>query len=232
LRRRNSAYLASIERKILGWVARRLPVAIKPDLLTAAGVLGAVTTMLGYALAPWHSAMLWLASAGLAINWFGDSLDGTLARLRGIERPRYGFFLDNTVDLVSQALVAVGLGLSGYIRWEFAMAGLAAFFMVSMLALVSAQCSRVFEIAYFGLGLTEIRCVLVILNTLIFLFPPGPFELFGQTVTYPNLLAVAWIGGNLLVFFAVARTQLRQLATEDPPRRSQSSPKAGRQARR
>jgi archaetidylinositol phosphate synthase len=218
VQRRNAAYLDPVERRVLGWFAARLPVAATPDRLTALGFAGALGACGAYALASRLPGMLWLASAGIVLNWFGDSLDGTLARWRRIERPRYGFFLDNSIDLIEQALLATGLGLSGYIQATLVAAALASLFMVSMLSLIQARVSGVFDIAYYGIGLTEIRCVLVLLNAALYFLPPRPFTILGTPLTYPDLLASIWILGNIIVFIAVMLRELRRLDVEDPPR--------------
>ncbi len=199
-------------------MAARLPPVVTPNALTATGMLGALIAMVGYFLAAGRPAMLWLASVGFLLNWFGDSLDGTLARVRGIERPHFGFFLDKSTDLLAHALFAVGLGLSTFIRWELAMAGLASFFMVSMVSLIRVGAGCSFDIAYFGIGMTETRCILVLLNSAVFFFPPRPIRAFGVSFTYPNLLAVVWIAGHVSVFLVVMIAEARRLAVEDPPR--------------
>jgi archaetidylinositol phosphate synthase len=216
--RRNTAWVAEIERRALVWIAARLPAAATPNTLTAIGMLGALIAMLGYFLAAEWPAMLWLASVGFVLNWFGDSLDGTLARVRGIERPHFGFFLDKSTDVLAHALFAVGLGLSTFIRWDLAMAGLVSFFMVSMISLIRVGAGRSFDIAYFGIGMTETRCIFVLLNAAVFFFPPQPIVAFGTSFTYPNLLGIIWIAGHLIVFLVVMIAEARRLAIEEPPR--------------
>lgn len=218
VQRRNTAGVAEIERRALVWIAARLPTVVTPNALTATGMAGALVVMLGYFLSVERPAMLWLASVGFVLNWFGDSLDGTLARVRGIERPHFGFFLDKCVDVLAHALFAIGFGLSTLIRWELAMAGLASFFMVSVLSLIRVGAGRAFDIAYFGIGLTEIRCMFVVLNTAAFFFPPQAIQLFGTSFTYPNLLGVVWIVGHVSVFLVVMIAELRRLAVAEPPR--------------
>jgi archaetidylinositol phosphate synthase len=102
--RRNTAWVAEIERRALVGIATRLPAAVTPNTLTAVGLLGALIAMFGYFLAVGRPAMLWLANIGFVLNWFGDSLDGTVARVRGIERPHFGFFLDKSTDVLAHAL--------------------------------------------------------------------------------------------------------------------------------
>ncbi|HEX3972487.1 MAG TPA: CDP-alcohol phosphatidyltransferase family protein [Stellaceae bacterium] len=217
LERCNAAYLDPLERRGLAWLAARLPATVTPDRLTALGFIGALVAAAAYALASRIHAMLWLASVGLVVNWFGDSLDGTLARWRGIERPRYGFFLDNTVDLIEQALLGLGLALSGYVQSPLVAAVLVTFLMVSMLSLLQAQVSRVFPIAYGGIGLTEIRCGLILWNAALFFVPPQPFAVFGVAVTYSDCLAMMWLAGNVTIFLTVMVRELRRLRIEDPP---------------
>ena len=114
------SWLAHHERQMLTWLASRLPASVTSDHLTLLGVAGSLICGLAY-IACWRSpAMLWLTGAGLVLNWFGDSLDGSLARFRGLERPRYGFFVDHSLDLVSQMLIFFGLGLSPYMRFDVA----------------------------------------------------------------------------------------------------------------
>lgn len=218
VQRRNTAWVAEMERSALVWLAARLPAAVTPNALTATGMLGALIVVLGYLLAAGWPAMLWLASVGFVLNWFGDSLDGTVARVREIERPHFGFFLDKCTDMLAHALFAVGLGLSTLIRWELAMAGLASFFMVSMLSLIRVGAGSSFDIAYFGIGMTEIRCMFVLLNSAVFFFPPQPIQAFGTSFTYPNLLVVVWIAGHVSVFLVVMIAEARRLAVADPPR--------------
>ena len=106
--------LAGPERRLLRAIARRLPRAISSDHLTTLGVLAATAAGIAYALSGAHPAWLLAASAALVLNWLGDSLDGTLARVRHAERPRYGYYLDHIVDAYSTAAIGIGLGLSPF----------------------------------------------------------------------------------------------------------------------
>ena len=106
-RRSNQGFLAPIESWALHLLASRMPAWVTPNYLTAFGFVGAIIVFLSYALVPSLPGLVWLATAGLAINWFGDSVDGTLARYRGIERPRFGYYLDNSLDVLEQLLVVL-----------------------------------------------------------------------------------------------------------------------------
>jgi archaetidylinositol phosphate synthase len=220
LRRQNDGILQFIERPTLRWLAGRMPARVSPDMLTAIGFAGMVIAAVGYGLASRDPAMLWLASAGLLINWFGDSLDGTVARVRGIERPRYGFFLDNSVDVLEYAVFAIGMGLSGYLRWELAFAGLAAFYMMMLIELINARATDVLQIAFAGVGLTEVRAVFIVLNAVMFFVPPTPFSIAGVTTTYPNVISALWIMIQVATYLVVMIKTLRTLAAKEPPRRA------------
>jgi archaetidylinositol phosphate synthase len=214
-RRANGGFLQPLERPALYWLALRMPAWVTPDRLTAFAFIGAATTAAGYVLARWHPAFLWLATAGLMVNWFGDSLDGTIARFRNIERPRYGFFLDQNLDALAQLLIAAGIGFSGFIRFELAILALAIYFLLTIFSLVNAVVSNVFALTYSGFGLTEIRVSISILNAIMFFFPPTPFQFAGLSLSYPEALAILWIVSMLIIFVIETRHQLRHLSAEE-----------------
>src|SRR5258705_165773 len=132
----NDGILQPIERPLLLWLASRLPPNVQPDMLTIIGIFGALTTCFAYASTHWSKSFLWFASLGLCFNWFGDSLDGTLARFRCAERPKYGFFVDQTADIVCQLLIGFGLGLSPFVRFDVGCIALVAYLVLAALTLV------------------------------------------------------------------------------------------------
>lgn len=213
--RHNDGWLAEPERRALLWLGERLPRFWTPDRLTALGFFGALLVFAGYLLAAHRPWMLWLANLGLVVNWFGDSLDGTVARLRRAERPRFGFLLDQSIDVLEQLLVALGLGLSGYVRLDFAMLGLAVYFMMSILTLLRAAVSRRFPLAYGGIGLTELRCIFLILNVVMYFVNPHAQPIPFIPLTYPNLLALVWIISTLVSYVVAMVGDLRTLAREE-----------------
>ena len=217
VQRSNSGILEPLETPALRWLAARTPNWVTPNVLTAIGFLGALGVFASYALSGGHPALLWLASAGLFVNWLGDSLDGTLARYRGIERPRYGFYLDNAIDVPEQLLFAFGLALSGIFRVELALLALIVFYMMSILTLIRAKTMGEFTLAYVGLGTTELRILIAGINALVFFIPPQPFTLLGLSTTYPNALSTIWIAATLLTFSLSMIEDLRKLSVEDPP---------------
>jgi archaetidylinositol phosphate synthase len=194
-----------------------MPTWVTPNYLTALGFIGAVIVFVGYTLVPIHPGLVWVATAGLAINWLGDSVDGALARYRGIERPRFGFYLDNSIDVLEQFLVVLGLALSGILKSDIALLGLVVFFMMSILTLIRDKVVGEFTLAYNGVGLTELRVMFAIINAMVFFFPPQPFDLLGISTSYPNVLAMVWISAALITFLVSMAKDLRLLAVEDPP---------------
>lgn len=216
--RTNTGWLEPLERPTLATLASKMPAWVTPDTLTGIGFAGSLVTFGGYALASQNPKWLWVASAGLLVNWFGDSLDGTLARYRKIERPRYGYFLDNAIDLVMQFLLAAGIALSGYIRSDLSFVALSIFLMMSVLSLLRANTSGVFQLSYGGIGPTEMRAMFIILNVVMYFFPPQPFSLLGLTMTYPNWLSLTWSSVALATFAFSMLSDIRRLAIEDPPR--------------
>ncbi len=216
VRRSNTGWLQGIETFALSWLVKRLPRWTTPNLLTTLGFVGAAIVFSGYALARWEPGWLWLASAGFLINWFGDSLDGTLARYRKIERPKFGYFLDNTLDVIEQFMLAVGIGISGFIRWDLAFLALSVFLMISILSFVRATVSGEFRIAYGGMGLTEMRLAFVILNALMYFIPPQTLSGLGLPLSYPNLLSLTWSAAAMATFLISWLKQIREVAREDP----------------
>jgi archaetidylinositol phosphate synthase len=166
----NDILLGPLERPALRWLSAHMPAWITPDICTAIGVSGALVTSIGYILSNIDRNYFWLASFGFLVNWFGDSLDGTLARYRNIERPKYGFYIDHTTDTFSQVVIFLGLGLSPYVSFNIACMALIALFMLAILVYVRTCVVGEFKISYGKLGPTEIRVVAILLNTTMFFF--------------------------------------------------------------
>lgn len=164
-----------------------------------------------YILTGLNRNFLWLASLGFVINWFGDSLDGTLARFRGIERPVYGFFIDHITDAVGQVLIFLGLGMTPYVRFDIACLTLIAYLLLSVLVYVRTCVEGEFRISYGRLGPTEIRVLAILLNTSMYFFGPHSLALslgiFGRFAFSAYDLVVVVIALLLLSFFIVTATQ-------------------------
>ena len=152
--------LAGLERRCLIWMAGRLPRWITSDGLTALALAAMAFTGLCYAYGRGRPVVLLLAIVGLTLNWFGDSLDGTLARVRKQQRPRYGFYVDHIVDCFGVLFVVAGLAWSGYMTPFVAMALLIAYFMLSIEIYLATYCLAVFRLSFWGVGPTELRLLL------------------------------------------------------------------------
>ena len=199
-KRVHNMLLGPFERPLLQWFCARMPLWVNSDILTIVGIFGSVLVFFSYWLTHNDKNFLWLASLGFFINWFGDSLDGTLARYRKVERPKYGFFIDHTIDSLSMVLIFVGLGLSPYVRLEIATLACIAYLLMSVLAYVNAFVSGKFKISYARIGPTEMRVIAVLTNTTIFFLGNPEINLgFGSTSVF-NLF-VAIIGVVFLATF-------------------------------
>ena len=168
-KRINDILLGPLERPALQWFCKHMPAWVTPDLLTGIGVGGAALMTLGYALSNQDKNFLWLVNLGILVNWFGDSLDGTLARVRKIERPRYGFFIDHMTDTFSEVLVFVGLGLSPFLNFNLAMFMLVTYLMASIYIFLTTYVKGVFRLSYSGISPTEMRLIGIATNTVIFI---------------------------------------------------------------
>src|SRR5919109_3800001 len=155
-------FLAVPEARVLEWIARRLPAWLKPDHLTALGVLAALGIAAAYVLSNGDSVWLWAASGLLVVHWLGDSLDGTLARVRRIERPTYGYYLDHLVDAVATAVIGIGLGLSPYMLLATGLVIVIAYLVLSINTYLETNTLGVFSLGYGRLGPTEIRLALIV----------------------------------------------------------------------
>ncbi len=217
LARLNQGWLSIPEQWLIAWIVPRLPRWMSPDLLTALGFVSAIAAFAAYLLSASNPGWLWVVNAALIVNWFGDSLDGAVARRRGIERPRYGFFLDQSIDVLSQFLFAIGLGLSGFVRLDVAAIGLATYLMMTAQSLLRAEVSRTFHLASAGFGLTEVRCLFLALNVAFYVKPPVPLDIAGTSLGYGDMLGIAWIIANLGLYVMGMIGQLGRLSQDEPP---------------
>jgi phosphatidylglycerophosphate synthase len=174
----------------------------------------------GYVLARWDVRALWLVVAALAANWFGDSLDGTLARVRHVERPRYGFYLDHVVDIMGSTLLLAGLAASPFMSPVIALSLLAAYLLVSSEVFLSTAVQGVFRISFAGVGPTELRILLAIGTVALRHDPHVSLGALGRVPLFDvsGVIAIAALGVTLLVSAtrnaaALARLEPRRLPT-------------------
>ena len=153
--------LARQERRLLNWICPRLPQWVTPDQLTLLALMAAVAVFAGYALSAFDRNWLWLSVAGYVVHWFGDSLDGSLARYRSIERPRYGYFIDHSADVLGALFILAGLGVSPYIRLDVALVALAGYYMLAAHAFLSARVVGEMKLSAIAAGPTELRLILI-----------------------------------------------------------------------
>jgi phosphatidylglycerophosphate synthase len=195
-----TSFLAAIEKRCLVWMAARMPPWINSDHLTALALVAMIGCGASYWLARFHPIGIWLAIACLAMNWFGDSLDGTLARVRQQQRPRYGFYVDHVVDVFGATALFCGLALSGYMTPVVALVLLSTYLLVCIETYLATYCLGTFRISFFKMGPTELR-ILLAAGTLALRSHPTvmlfdrPYQLFdvGGVIGSAALLVTAAI---------------------------------------
>ena len=218
-RREMTFLLAAPERRLLRFLAAHIPPSISPNHMTGLGVLAACGTGAAYALSSVHTAWLWAAIGCLVIQWFGDSLDGTLARVRGIERPRYGYYLDHIVDAFATAVIGLGLGLSPFVDMGVALALVIAYLVLSINVYLESSVLGVFKLGYSRIGPTEVRIILIGATALLALFPAGlPLAALSLRAIANGVLVLVVLGMGAMLIGRVARN-LSTLARLEPRRR-------------
>ena len=223
-----TSILNGLEKKILVWMAERMPRWVSSDMLTFIGFVGACVIATGYALSNLSLQWLWLSSFGFLMNWFGDSMDGSLARVRNTQRKTYGFFIDHNVDVINETIMFVGVGMSPLINLSFAMLALVAYFMLSVYVYIDCHLKGEMKLTYGGLGPTEFRLLVVLVNTL-YIFIPWLSEWKVEMTIFHNeflvglmdyvAVAVSFLifGFYLVSFFKDAR----YFARIDPPKKQE-----------
>jgi archaetidylinositol phosphate synthase len=161
-RRVNQSLTAAIEKRALVWMAERAPGWVTSDGLTLLGLGAQVGAGVCYGLARWERRALLLVILCVALNWLGDSLDGTLARVRQQQRPRYGFYVDHMVDVFGAVALMCGLGCSGLLHWQTAIAMLVAFLILSSESYLATYSLSCFQLSQGIFGPTEIRILMIL----------------------------------------------------------------------
>ena len=205
--------LAEPERRLLRAIAARLPSALRSDHLTVLGVLGATGAGAAYALSTFSAVWLWAASAMLVVNWLGDSLDGTLARVRHHERPRYGYYLDHLVDAYSTVAVGVGIGLSPFVNLGIALVAVVLYLVLSISVYLESTVFGAFRLGYGRFGPTEARLILIGGNAVLALGGGGGSAAVSTAANLGLALLAAGMVGMLVIRFA---RNLRELAAAEP----------------
>lgn len=192
--------LAVQERRLLNWICPRLPGWVTPDQLTLFALFGAVLVFAGYAASHLDRNWLWLSVAGYVAHWFGDSLDGSLARFRSIERPRYGYFVDHSADALGALFIVGGIGASPYARLDSSLIALAGYYLLAIHAFLSARVVNELRLSHIAAGPTELRLILIGLT--VAMFAQGTGERSGFAFSGFDLF-IGGVGVALVALFAV-----------------------------
>ena len=184
-----TSILNAAEKKILVYLAERMPSWVTSDMLTFVGFLGAVIIAAGYALSNLNLHWMWLACFGLFVNWFGDSLDGSLARVRNTQRKTYGFFIDHNVDVINETIMFIGFGCSPMVNMSFAMLALVGYFMLSIYVYIDCHLKGEMRLTYGGLGPTEFRIIMFFIN-IAFMYIPWLSTWKKDVVLFHNQFSV------------------------------------------
>jgi phosphatidylglycerophosphate synthase len=223
-KRIQESFVAKMEKKVLLWMAERMPSWINSDHLTLLGLL----SMAGAGAAYWWSRTnrfgLILVVICLALNWFGDSLDGTLARFRNCSRPRYGFYVDHVVDAFNALFLLGGLALSGHMSYQIALGLLIAYLLLSIEVYLATYALGEFKISYFKMGPTELRIVLSI-GTLV-LLKKSVVHLLGRSYRLFNVAGTLGISGMMLVLLISVVQHTIRLYRQEPIPKTKLQPLA------
>ena len=165
-----TSVLNSLERKLLVWLAAHQPKWVSSDMMTFLGSFGAFLIGLGYALTSVNVNFLWLSTFGLLVNWYGDSLDGTLARYRHKQRPVYGYYLDHTMDVVNEAMMFFGAGMAPFFDMRLTLSAFVLYLLMTINVSMNAHLRGEFKLTYFKMGPTEFRIIIALANTVMLCF--------------------------------------------------------------
>jgi phosphatidylglycerophosphate synthase len=218
-----TSILNAAEKKALVWLANHMPAWMTSDILTVIGVFGAFLCGLGFALTHFGIYWLWLSVAGLVINWFGDSLDGTYARVHNQQRPLYGYYLDHNVDTITEGFMFIGAGLSPLMHMSIAMAIYAAYLAMTVYVSINAHIKSEFKLTYGKLGPTEFRVIIAIANIILMYVPfistyRLALEVCGRSFVFGSLdlIGLTILLVLTVIYFNSFFTDLRWFAEKDP----------------
>ena len=195
-------------------MARRAPAWVRSDHLTLLGLAAQIGAGMSYALARFDRRALFAVIVCIALNWLGDSLDGTLARVHGQERPRYGFYVDHVVDIFGSAALMLGLACSGFLHWQIALAMLIAFLLLSGESYLAAYTLSRFEMSQGLFGPTEIRLLLIAGNVALLRSPYS--TLFGHRLLLFDVGGTIATAGMMAMVIVVAIRHTAQLYRQEP----------------
>lgn len=213
--RLQESFSAAVERRALAWLAVRLPEWMNSDHLTIIGFVSMILAGASYAWARTNRAGLALATVFIALNWFGDSLDGTVARLRNRQRPRYGFYVDHMIDTIGGLFLMGGLAFSGFIDWRIALGMFVAFLMLSVQVYLAAYTLGKFQMSFAKFGPTEIRVLLSLGNVWLWFHPDA--RVFGSTFRLFDVGGIIAIAGMATMLIVSAMFNTAELYRAETP---------------
>ena len=220
-----TSLINGVERKALVWLAERQPRWVTSDFLTLVGTFGALLVGVGFVLTFYSINWLWLSIAGLAINWYGDSLDGTLARVRNSQRPIYGYYIDHTIDCINEALMFIGAGLSPLMNLHLALALFILYLFLTINVSMNAHLKSEFRLTYAKLGPTEFRILIALGCLVLIAFPTCDdftlsVRLLGHTTVLStlDLLALFLVVLLTVIYLCTIVSDARKYAKIDPPK--------------
>ena len=214
----NDTFLAPLERPGLQWLCKHMPAWMTPDILTVIGLMGGVVMAIGYWLCNANKNFLWIVDLGLLINWFGDSLDGSLARYRKIERFQYGYFVDHTVDITTQTIFFLGLGLSPFVHFNFALLALVGYLHLGVLTNINTAVSGVYKISYGKIGPTEVRMFVIGLNALFYFASNAMIHMRRVSIFFFDAIVLSVAIAFFLYFLGFTLRRMMELKVQDPPK--------------
>ena len=220
-----TSLLNGVEKKALVWMASRMPQWVTSDMLTWFGLFGSALCGLGFFLTHYSIYWLWLSCLGLVINWFGDSLDGSLARVRNTQRKTYGFFIDHNVDVINECIMFAGVGTSPLVNMTFMAGVLVAYLALSVYVYIDCYLKGEHRLTYGGLGPTEFRILAILVNT-AFIYIPAlsrwktHIVLFHNEFDFGILDGIAVVVAFILFFFYLVSfiKDIRYFKRIDPPK--------------
>ena len=195
-----TSILNAQEKKLLIWLGNHMPRWVTSDTMTCIGVVGAFMCGLGFALTWFGIYWLWLSVAGLFVHWFGDSLDGTIARVRNQQRPLYGYYLDHNIDTITEAMMFIGAGISPLMHMSVALAIYAAYLALTVYVSINAHIKSEFNLTYGKLGPTEFRIIIALANIAMMYIPVlATFKIQVQVGEQTHILTTLDITGIVIL---------------------------------
>lgn len=223
-----TSFLNAVEKKALIWLANKQPKWANADLFTFIGFIGAVIVAIGFIFSNYSVHFLWLTIAGLVVNWYGDSLDGTLARVRNQQRPIYGFYVDHTVDAINEALMFLGAGMSPFMHFELACVILVVYLMLTLNVAMNAHLKGEFCLTYSKLGPTEFRLIIVLVCILLIFIRPLrdfmieiPWVVRTMSIRALDIVGLVILFALVVIYFVTIRQDARYYDKIDPKHKNE-----------